>query len=903
MKQRTPQSTTASVFGEREAPRYLEPQTTAIGPLAVRVLLVGLTFLLATFELADYDIWWHLRTGQLIQERGTVPDQDWYSFTADNRDWLDVHWGFQVLFSWLHTRFGVPGMVIAKAVIASLAVAIALTAYKPTWSPTVQILIWLPVLFLMSSRFYIRPEILTLLFTAIFLTVLFHAEERPGWLWLLPLVQIFWANVQGLFAFGPILVGMYLVEAVLRANLTRGLWRHLLPVSLLVPAACLVSPYGIRNVLFVFELWAKVKPKENLFRKHVAELQDFPTFWSQGGFVNPYAILFVIVCGLAAVSLLLAAFKILQDRRAFWVLAAGAFGYLGVASIRNGNHFAMVVGSVATWCLGSMTESNRRPRAFGSLVTGTLVLGSAFAVASGRWYLLASPDRKIGLENRESFNSPEAMKLAGRAGMPERAAIFNFGHAGEYIYFNCPERRVFFDGRLEVYAEQQFREYIELEDAVRGENAAAAPVNWDGQMHAHNCDTIIIDGEHNLAMQSAVWAHPMWMCVHYDEVVAVFLRKSFTPPAGVREFRFQQKVFDANSPVATTPLPVPASPLTWTFLPPAEAFKDRNDFYAERTGQLGLGLMTRSTLPASMRLANAAFSLQCADRSVRRRPWSAEARRYRGIACYLAAFAIDGAAQVSAVEKPWNPDSGLLFAMSAAGFRQTLACNPNDYSANFYLQQFAKQAGFLEECELLLDRLASITASNIYRQQLREPVVKERDAVRHLLEINRGAVDPSDLSYPNLVRLAQQGVLANAVRRLDGNAANGFSKDQTERVGTWLMQLGEPERALSLYQGMKAADETTRNLQSLRIGQCQLLRGDYEAAKWEFAKLPKSYEVRFSIAWLALVTGQRQPLEQLGKQLDDQKWGGTPDQLARLKLLTDIAVENHAKEPDGGPAP
>ncbi len=32
--------------------------------------LLGVTFLLGCFPMGDFDVWWHLRTGQLILERG-----------------------------------------------------------------------------------------------------------------------------------------------------------------------------------------------------------------------------------------------------------------------------------------------------------------------------------------------------------------------------------------------------------------------------------------------------------------------------------------------------------------------------------------------------------------------------------------------------------------------------------------------------------------------------------------------------------------------------------------------------------------------------------------------------------------------------------------------------------------
>lgn len=884
------------MHGSVPKPRACEPSTRSqdsgwsVGPLAVRWLLVALTFLLATFELADYDIWWHLRTGELIQERGAVPQKDWYSFQAVGQEWLDVHWGFQVLFSWIQTRFGVPGMVLAKATIAALAVAIALSAYRATWSPTVQILIWIPALLLMSSRFYVRPEILTLLFTSIYLSVLFHAEERPGWLWLLPLVQVLWANVQGLFSFGPILVAMYLVEAVLRSGRTRGLWRHLAPVSLLVPAACFLSPYGIRNVLFPFELWLKLKPGENIFRQNVAELQDFQTFWTQGGFVNPYAILFVVVGMLAAVTMLLAAWKILSERRAFWVLAAIGFTYLGLQAIRNGNHFALVVGTVATWCLGSMTESQHRPRVFGTILSGMLILGLGFAVVSGRWYAVASPDRRLGLENRSSFNSPAAMQLAGREGMPERAALFNFGQAGEYIYFNGPARQVLFDGRLEVYTEQQFRDFLSLENEIGG-----AGGNWDAQLLSQKCDLAIVDSEHNHVLQSGFWAHPAWKCIHYDEVVAVFLRRTHAAPAGVLEFSFAKALFDSDPNGRIGSLPGPGRPPTWTIWPADTAFKAQADFLAERAGHLGLGMISRTNISPAERLANAAFVLQHADRAVSRRPWSAEARRFRGIAGYLAAFAIDPGARVDSAVDSWSPDTGLLFAQSSAAFRQAIECNASDYSGNFYLYLYAKQSGFLDEAERMLEACTRITASNVARQKLQGDLAKDLAALRGQIA-ERGALpDAADMSFENLMRLAKRGLLGKSLEQFESSHTKSMTVEQIDRVGIWLMQLGRAERALDVYLTLQPTDPAALAHRSLRTGQCKLLLGNYSEARDDLNRGPAGYEQAFARAWLDLITGNAAGLNKVVAEAEQLSIN--PEQRRRLRLLATLALGQETKEP------
>ena len=46
------------------------------------VLFLILTFLLGVFPLKDTDIYWHLRTGDLIRQTGQVPHTDIFTFTS-----------------------------------------------------------------------------------------------------------------------------------------------------------------------------------------------------------------------------------------------------------------------------------------------------------------------------------------------------------------------------------------------------------------------------------------------------------------------------------------------------------------------------------------------------------------------------------------------------------------------------------------------------------------------------------------------------------------------------------------------------------------------------------------------------------------------------------------------------
>ena len=244
------------------------------------VLFLVLTFLLGSFPLKDADIYWHLRTGDLIRQTGKVPHKDIFTFTREGTPWIDLHWLFQAGISWLHERGGVLALNVAKCVITCLAMLILLAARKREWPIPVMVLAWLPALFVLGGRIYIRPETLTLLYLSIFLAVIFRWDRYPLLAFLLPMVQVAWVNSHGLFVLGPVILGFGLIDAALRIGLfapeRRRWWKLILTASLATGLACLINPYGIAGALYPIQLAGTMS--NPIFARNVAELWSVQTF-------------------------------------------------------------------------------------------------------------------------------------------------------------------------------------------------------------------------------------------------------------------------------------------------------------------------------------------------------------------------------------------------------------------------------------------------------------------------------------------------------------------------------------------------------------------------------------------------------------------------------------------------
>src|SRR5216684_7410571 len=80
----------------------------------VVVLALGL-FAMATRGMADPDVWWHLRTGQLILQNHALFHTDPYSFTRFGQSWINHEWLSEVLLFGLYRVAGFGGLTVAFA--------------------------------------------------------------------------------------------------------------------------------------------------------------------------------------------------------------------------------------------------------------------------------------------------------------------------------------------------------------------------------------------------------------------------------------------------------------------------------------------------------------------------------------------------------------------------------------------------------------------------------------------------------------------------------------------------------------------------------------------------------------------------------------------------------------------
>lgn len=503
-------------------------------------LILTWAFLSFCFPLHDTDFWWHLKTGELILERGELPGVDWYTFMDWDKPWIDLHWGFQLLMTGLYHAGGSPLVILFKATILTLAVGIGMTAAGRTLPMWFKGLMWLPAIVAISGRGFERPEMLSQLFLACWLWIVIRLHERPRLVWLLPVIQLMWINCHTLFILGLIVGACYLLDRMVR-QMSNGRWGlkpapvDPAPVSLLWAGAAIVvaafcNPYFEQGALFPLVVYRKFSIDQDFYSVRIGEFTrpiNFVLRFGAKAFMNPYFMAEVILWCLTSVS-----FLWLASRRRWDVmrlLLFAGFSNLAWEATRNTNIFSIVAATVlcancedAILRGGPMWTRSRRA----TWGAGLLFLGLSCGVVTGTWNQIAERNKPFGFGEAPDWFAHEACRFAGQPGFPTYAFVAHNGIAGTYIYHNAPSHLVFMDGRLEVCSRRTF----EIFDEIRF-RMSRADRSWEMLMPRDDhgrLPVVVLDCRNSRLEINGMLQTEGWRLVYADHAATVFLEEKLS---------------------------------------------------------------------------------------------------------------------------------------------------------------------------------------------------------------------------------------------------------------------------------------------------------------------------------------------------------------------------------------
>ena len=226
-------------------------------------LLAAVIFGFSVKQIAEPDIWWHLRDAAYLFQHHTFPSVDTYSFTAAGSPWLDFEWLSEIPFYLGFKAMGLQGILTVYFVLLVLIyVGVYYRSCRAGADCKDATLATLVAIFLGVVSIGPRVLLFGWLCMVGLLLVLDRFQRTGKGLWLLPPLFALWINLHGSWIFGVVVLGLTiasgLVEGewglVVARRWTPGELKKLLLVFATSLAALFVNPFGYKLVLYPFDL-------------------------------------------------------------------------------------------------------------------------------------------------------------------------------------------------------------------------------------------------------------------------------------------------------------------------------------------------------------------------------------------------------------------------------------------------------------------------------------------------------------------------------------------------------------------------------------------------------------------------------------------------------------------------
>lgn len=483
-----------------------------------RFLLAPALVFIATAMDRNYqtDLWHHLARGRAILAEGRLIDTDYFTYTVHGRSLQDVNWVWQVSFFQLHELGGLPLVQSVNSAILAVMMAILITfVWRRCGSMTAAMGGSIFAFLGLWQMLIIRPQTVSLLLFVILYAVLQGAGRRHWLLYLPPLLMAVWVNVHGGFPIGLLLIGCYVVAAVLPSADRPPGWKHLemwLRCLAASVAATCANPYGWRVYEYV------LLTSNSASGRHIDEWLP-PSQHSLTGMIWVLSLLALIVLfGLSR-------------RRPRWseLCLIACFLPLSCGSVRMVAWWLLVCTPILAAQLAELWPRMRqldaaddRPSLGNALACGAL-LGAM--VLSLPWVERFNP--VLTRPGRAHRTETDLQAIANYLRAEEHGQrLFTRFAWGEYFGWSlAPRFSIFMDGRIEIIPDEVWLQYSAI---TRGR------ADWEDILAHYDVDYLVLDtsGYHH-DLLPLVEQSPRWQRVRAGGTAILYRRKE--PPAAERQ--------------------------------------------------------------------------------------------------------------------------------------------------------------------------------------------------------------------------------------------------------------------------------------------------------------------------------------------------------------------------------
>lgn len=458
------------------------------------LIVLALAFLL---PLAPQDFWWYLRVGRETVLAGSVPTIDTYSIPRAGTPLTYPAW-LAAVFLWITYDFGsIPLTFLLRGLIMAIAYGLIWLTMRRFSGPRLATLLTIVLTLSSSSNWSVRPQMFVFPAFAFLLWSLYRWQENePKYLWWLPLMTMFWANIHSSF----VMIFLLGLPALLFGKGPRR--PIILGLSLSVVAAML-NPVGAN-------IWWTVLDAGSIRSISAEWLPPANTGWQMNIFFG-WLLLFIPLAVFSA--------RKLSAMEWLWFLG---LGWLALSGIRFVLWFQILIAVQSAFLLADWDKRWLDRRNHIGLPVVNILLGLIF--------LLFPLSLVTGFRERWWAQSPPALEETPLEAVewlqqhPELPGpMWNDFNFSSYLIFALPQRPVWIDTRMHLvgYTPEQYDQYRAI---------ANARYDWENLLLSDGINLLFLSTQNQPILAQAVEQSPNWCIAYRDESSLIAARVDSNQP-------------------------------------------------------------------------------------------------------------------------------------------------------------------------------------------------------------------------------------------------------------------------------------------------------------------------------------------------------------------------------------
>lgn len=385
--------------------------------------------------LNDPDVWWHLRLGEFIAERHSVPGHDPFS-TLTSQHWVTHEWLSELVMYGAYDLGGYKGVAVLRA---TLMLGIGVTIAHATLSRAnaiVASMVTLLALVAVWPGTGERPQLASFLMFALLGPWLLRRLEAGRGVWLLVPVVALWSNLHGFWSLAVALYAACVVGLLLDSQRgdRRAVLRRYAPPLIAAVLAAVINPNGVATLTAPFAVTG--------YARFVSE-------WRPPTLLSPFHLAAFVLLGLVIAG------WARRERPTSWLRVAfvGCSAAVGFLYSRDVPIAAVLLAPLAAEAAMELLGWRRDVAAGTRLlrISAGAALAGLCVIAASLW-LPAMP----GIAKGAPVDVSERLDA-----LPAPATVITEYDLGAWLFWSTRNTQPAIDGRTELYSVPYVERYFD----------------------------------------------------------------------------------------------------------------------------------------------------------------------------------------------------------------------------------------------------------------------------------------------------------------------------------------------------------------------------------------------------------------------------------------------------------